>query len=121
MVHFDGLILKIMCFVLKSILGNVTIPKRVSTQVVFHTIPNKLVLEVSSEGEYDNIVWNRGAATLGASLSAPAKLSEFTNFFEIFVREPTTTSDYAIYDIFYSGAAGIGITIAVVSPGKLAL
>ncbi len=110
-----------MCSMLKSILGNVTVPTRLSPQVVFHTIPNKLVLEVSSEGEYDNIVWNRGVTTLGTSLSAPAKLSEFTNFFEIFVREPTNTSDYGVYDIFYSGAGGLGTTIAVVSPGKLLL
>ncbi len=87
--------------------------------MVFHTVPNKLVLEVFSEGEYDNIVWNIGIATLGASLAAPAKLSEFTNFFEIFVREPTKISDYGFYTVFYSGAGGVGTTIAVVSPGKL--
>ncbi len=76
-------------------------------------------MEVSSEGEYDDIVWNRDAATLGASSLAPAKFSEFVNFFEIFVREPTNTSDQGLYDIFYSGAGGLGTTIAVVSPGKL--
>ncbi len=108
-----------MCRMLKFILGNIFIPNRVSPQVVFLTIPNKLVLEVSSEGEYDNIVWNRGAATLGL-IFAPAKLSEFLNFFEIFVREPTSTSDYGFYTIFYSGAGARGTTIAVVSPGKLA-
>ncbi len=77
------------------------------------------MLEVSSEGEYDNIVWNRDAATLGASSLAPAELSEFVNFFEIFVREPTSTSDHGLYDIFYSGGGGLGTTIAVASPGKL--
>ncbi len=77
------------------------------------------MLEVSSEGEYDNVVWNRDSSTLGAGSLAPAQLSEFVNFFEIFVREPTSTSDHGLYDIFYSGAGGVGTTIAVVSPGKL--
>ncbi len=77
------------------------------------------MLEVSSEGEYDNIVWNRNSVPLDASLLAPAELSEFVNFFEIFVREPTSTSDYGLYDIFYSGAGGLGTTIAVVFAGKL--
>ncbi len=76
-------------------------------------------MEVSSEGEYDNIIWNRGAVTLDSSSTAPAELSEFVNFFEIFVREPTTISDYGFYTIFYSGAGSVGTTIAVVSPGKL--
>ncbi len=77
------------------------------------------MLEVSGEGEYCNIVWNRGGETLGASSLAPAELSEFVKFFEIFVREPTSTSDQGLYEIFYSGAGGLGTTIAVVSPGKL--
>ncbi len=77
------------------------------------------MLEVSSEGDYDNIVWNRDAEPLGASSLAPANFSEFVNFFEIFVREPTTTSDYGLYEIFYFGTGGFGTTIAVVSPGKL--
>ncbi len=77
------------------------------------------MLEVSSEGGYDNIIWNRDAVTLASSSIAPAKLSEFVNFFEVFVREPTTTSDYGFYEIFYSGYGGLGTTIAVVSPGKL--
>ncbi len=76
-------------------------------------------MEVSSEGEYENIVWNRGGVTLDSNSVAPAKLSEFVNFFEIFVREPTNTSDHGLYDVFYSGAGGLGTTIVVVSSGKL--
>ncbi len=76
-------------------------------------------MEVSSEREYGNIVWNRGGVTLDSNSVAPAKLSEFVHFLKIFVREPTSTSDYGLYDIFYSGAGGLGTTIAVVSPGKL--
>ncbi len=99
------------------VVGNFTIPTRVSPQVVFHSIPNKLVLEISSEGEYDNIAWSRNGTALGTSVTV--QLSEFVNFFEIFVREPTSISDHGFYDITYFGAGGIGTEIAVVSPGKL--
>ncbi len=77
------------------------------------------MLEVSSEGEYDNIAWSRNDAVSGTPVSVQVQLSEFVNFFEIFVREPTSISDHGFYDITYFGAGGIGTEIAVVSPGKL--
>ena len=75
------------------------------------------MLEVSASGGYSGIVWNRDGCALGTT-AAPALLSEFTNFFEIFVREPTTTSDYGAYDVVYSGQGGVGTEILVVPPGK---
>ena len=75
------------------------------------------MLEVSASGGYSGITWNRDGNALG-TIAAPALLSEFTNFFEIFVREPTTTSDYGAYDISYSGQGGVGTEILVVPPGK---
>ena len=75
------------------------------------------MLEVSASGGYGGLVWSRDGNTLGTS-AAPAPLSEFTNFFEIFVREPTTTSDYGIYDISYSGQGGVGTEILVEPPGR---
>ena len=72
---------------------------------------------MSASGGYSGIVWCRDGSALGTT-NAPASLSEFTNFFEIFVREPTTTSDYGTYDITYSGQGGVGTEILVVSPGK---
>ncbi len=81
--------------------------KRISDSFVFLHPPEKLVVEVTATGIYTDIVWTRNAQTHG-------KLSEFTNFFEIFVREPTTMSDYGEYNIFFSGAGGVGRTIFVV-------
>ena len=75
------------------------------------------MLEVSTSGGYSGIVWSRDGNPLG-TIAVPASLSEFTNFFEIFVREPTTTSDYGAYDVVYSGQGGVGIEILVVPPGK---
>ena len=98
------------------ITGSFTVPERVSPIVVFIIPPEKLVLEVSASGGYSSIVWSRDGNALGTP-AAPAVLSEFTHFFEIFVREPTTTSDIGLYDISYSGAGAIGAGIIVTSPG----
>ena len=74
------------------------------------------MIEVKASGGYHGINWNRDYNVLGTS-SAPALLSEFTHFFEIFVREPTTTSDYGIYEVVFSGAGGVGTYILVVPAG----
>ena len=97
--------------------GSFTLPVRISPPTIFLRPPEKLVLEVSASGGYSGIVWSRDGVALG-STAAPASLSEFTNFFEIFVREPTTTSDYGQYDVMYSGGGGVGTDILVVPPGK---
>ena len=97
--------------------GSFTIPVKISPPAIFLRPPEKLVVEVSASGGYAGIVWSRDGSALG-STAAPTLLSEFTNFFEIFVREPTTTSDYGAYDISYSGQGGVGTEILVVPPGK---
>ena len=75
------------------------------------------MLEVSSSGGYNTIVvWARDGFDLG-SFALPAQLSEFTHFFEIFVREPTATSDLGVYDVVYFGQGGVGTIIVVTSPG----
>ena len=89
---------------------------RISAALITLRPPEKLVLEVSASGGYSSIVWTRDGNTLGTS-SAPALLSEFTHFFEIFVREPTTASDLGNYEIAYSGAGGLGTTIIVIAVG----
>ena len=91
-------------------------PERISPAIIFLRPPEKLVLEMSARGGYNSIVWSRDNAVLGTS-AAPAPLSEFTNFFEIFVREPTTTSDLGIYDVVYSGEGGLGTIITVITEG----
>ena len=75
---------------------------------------------MSGNGGYTSIVWSRNGSALG-TVAAPADITEFTHFFEIFVREPTTTSDYGNYDITYSGAGGIGTDILVIPSGMTSL
>ena len=87
------------------IIGSTSGPERVSPPVVFLTPPEKLVLEVRTRGGYDFFSWNRVRDN-----SFRQDLSELLNFHEIFVRQPTTASDYGTYRVLYSverGAAGI--------------
>ena len=74
------------------------------------------MLEVRTSGGYNRIIWSRDGNALG-SFDVPALLREFTHFFEIFVREPTTTSDYGLYDVAFSGSGGVGTSILVAPPG----
>ena len=96
--------------------GSFTTPVRISPPAIILRPPEKLALEVSASGRYSGISWSRDGFAIGTT-AAPALLSEFTNFFEIFVREPTTTSDYGTYDISYNGQGGVGTEILVVSSG----
>ena len=51
-------------------------------------------------------------------MKAQASITEFTYYNEIFFREPTTASDYGLYEAYYSGQSGItGATINVSSRG----
>ena len=96
--------------------GSFTVPERVSAPVIFLVPPEKLVLELSASGGYSGIVWSRNGNSLGTT-AAPAVIREFTHFFEIFVREPTTASDIGLYDLSYAGAGDVGPDIIVTSPG----
>ena len=82
---------------------------------MFLTPPEKLVLEVRASGGYDFVNWSRvGDTSFGHSLS------ELVNFHEVFVREPTTTSEYGTYQAFYSSSEVGGseaVAILVVPTG----
>ena len=97
--------------------GSFTIPEIISPPAVFLKPPEKLVLEVSASGGYGHILWNRDSNALGSG-AAPATVNEFTNFFEIFVREPTTTSDLGVYTISYNGSGGVGTNTMVIAQGN---
>ena len=65
------------------------------------------MLEVRTIGGFRAVLWKRDG-----SLAAPARPSEFTHFKEIFVREPTNSSDYGIYHItYYLGSSGTDIIV----------
>ena len=73
-----------------------------SPSVVFLTPPEKLVLEVKTSGGYDFVGWARvDDRSFRQNLT-----TELVNFHEVFVRQPTTTSEHGTYRVHYSTAVG---------------
>ena len=61
--------------------------------------PDKLVLEVRATGRYNLIEWRRNGVAFSFSPGSEftVTLQELPNFFEIFVREPTTRDDLGVF------------------------
>ena len=85
-----------------------------SPPVVFLTPPEKLVLEVRASGGYDFIAWSR----VDDRSFRQNAMTELVNFHEIFVRQPTTTSEHGTYMAQYSMEPGEA-RILVVPTGML--
>ena len=75
--------------------------ERVSPRVIVLSPPEKLVLETRASGGYRQFDWtkNENEFTLTQGRPFTVTLQEFSNFFEIFVREPTTADDLAVYEV----------------------
>ena len=72
----------------------------ISPRVIVLDPPEKLVIETRASGGYRQFDWTRnGNAFEINSGSFPITLQEFPNFFEIFVREPTTANDLGVYEV----------------------
>ena len=71
--------------------------ERISPRVIVLDPPEKLVIETRASGGYGQFDWQRNAVAFGTSPFI-VTLPEFPNFFEIFVREPTNTSDLGLYE-----------------------
>ena len=79
--------------------GDATL-ERVSPQVIVLDPPEKLVLETSASGGYQQFDWTKNGHPITLTRGQPftITLQEFPNFFEIFVREPTTANDLGWYE-----------------------
>ena len=74
---------------------------RISSRVIVLDPPEKLVLETRASGGYQQFDWakNGNAFTTAQGQPFTVTLQEFPNFFEIFVREPTTANDLGVYEV----------------------
>ena len=87
--------------------------------------PEKLVLEVRAAGRYQEMIWRRNGVPFSFSPGGDFRvtLQEFSHFFEIFVREPTNTSDLGMFSVQLLPAFGSvqdptnGIDFAVIAAG----
>ena len=71
----------------------------VSPRVIVLDPPEKLVIETRASGGYRQFDWRKNANAFTTAPGQPftVTLQEFPNFFEIFVREPTSTNDLGVY------------------------
>ena len=75
--------------------------ERVSPRVIVLDPPEKLVIETRASGGYRQFDWFRNGNPFTLTQGQPftVALQEFPNFFEIFVREPTTANDLGVYEV----------------------
>ena len=73
----------------------------VTPQLVVLNPPEKLVIEVQASGGYQKIQWFKNQIPFNSTNRTDPYFvrlpDEFSNFFEIFVREPTTVNDLGVY------------------------
>jgi len=68
----------------------------VSPRVIVLDPPEKLVIETRASGGYQHYDWLRNGNPVNQGTFS-VTLDEFSNFFEIFVREPTNMDDLGVY------------------------
>ena len=111
------------CFVLCT--GDALL-ERISPQVIVLDSPEKLFIETRASGGYHQFDWvkNGNAFTLAQGQPFTVMLQEFSNFFEIFVREPSSTNDLGVYEVdlhLIAGPQAPEIEFAVISYSKYIL
>ena len=75
--------------------------ERVSPQVIVLDPPEKLVIETRASGGYRQFEWSKNGRAFTTFPGQPftVTIQEFPNFFEIFVRESTSTNDLGVYEV----------------------
>ena len=79
--------------------------ERISPRVIVLDPPEKLVIETRASGGYRQLDWTKNMDTFTTTQGQPFTVTpqEFPNFFEIFVREPTTVNDLGLYEVDLTG------------------
>ena len=77
--------------------------ERVTPENIILLPPEKLVIEARASGGYQQIEWRKNGVLSDTNLSDTFFVrlpEEFSSFFEIFVRDPTTMDDQGIYEVY---------------------
>ena len=89
-------------------IGDTLTLSRVSPEAIILRLSEKLVIEVEATGRYEAIFWTRNGNQFSPTLGNPFFVrfpfifptsSELANSFEILFREPTTESDFGVYEV----------------------
>ena len=90
------------------ITGETLTLSRVSPEAVILHPPEKLVIEVEVTGRYEFISWTRNGSLFSEMMTNSFFVrfpnvfptsSELVDYFEIFVRDRTTESDFGVYEV----------------------
>ena len=90
------------------ITGETLTISRISPEAIILHPPEKLVIEVDATGRNELIFWSRNGNLFSEMMTSQFFVrfpfvfptsSELVNYFEIFVREPTTESDFGVYEV----------------------
>lgn len=73
--------------------------QRMSPDFIVLRPPEKLVLETKASGRYEKIVWSRNGVEYGEPGFAVSMPQEFPEFYEMFVRDPTSSDDFGVYSV----------------------
>ena len=75
--------------------------ERISPRIIALDSPEKLVLETRASGRYGQLEWVKNGYGFILEQGQPftVTIQEFPNFFEIFVRDNTTTNDLGVYEV----------------------
>ena len=89
-------------------LGETLTISRISPEAIILRPPEKLVIEVEATGRYEAILWRKNSNLFSETTTNPffvrfpnpsGASNELANYFEIFVREPTTEDDFGVYEV----------------------
>ncbi len=93
--------------------GDVLRLSSITPQLIIIEPPEKLVIEVQSSGAYDVILWRRnGASYTFNDPDFPISSDRFFYFYEAYVREPTSTDDLGLYEVYVLNAGGQDTSLA---------
>ena len=90
------------------LIGETLTISKASPEAIILRPPEKLVIEVETTGRYEAIFWTRNGIRFSEMMANSFFVrlpnvfptsSELANYFEIFVREPTTESDFGVYEV----------------------
>ena len=107
-----------------NISGEILTIEKLTPTIIILRPPGKLEMEVRTTGQYNFIDWRRNGESFTTNETFQPEIpQEFPNFFEIYVREPTTTDDLGVYEVklvpFQGQQAPLHVVeFAVILPGR---
>lgn len=73
--------------------------QHISSEFIVLRPPEKLVIETRASGQYERIMWERNGVVYGEPGFAVNMPQEFPEFYEMFVKDPSSSDDFGVYSV----------------------